>query len=502
MQVAGWTVAGRIGGDGIGPLYLAEDASGHRVVLRALDSRRLAAAGALERVRDLVQALGALPPLAGIARILDLVEADGTWYLVTEPLPGPPLAALLDAPAHAARLGAWAGDASSAAAVLLDAGAACLALHGAGLAHGALAADAVDLDAEARARLREPGLVAALDGTAPDHPADARAFGGLVRRVRMVWVPAGDPSGDALDRAAQLAAPEPGAPDLDRAVDVIRRAAGDLPAGWEQRPRLRRAVVAWMSTEPPPVPPAEHATRATAGPAATLIEGPSPTPPAPGATVVDPAPTGAASPAPPSAAPSSVPRYRLGGAPPMEAPQPPPPVPVSGPVRIGAPPVAVATAAATAGTAAQPAWPEVRRRRRGRRLLKAFGIVAAAAIIALVLAILLQGHAGDAGLRVLGARVSTATPQLGCGEQAVVAGVVTTNGAEGSVEYEWSRSDGVPTDGPHTQAVAAGATSVPVSFSLTVTGRGELSEDISLTIRLPVRLGPYSATIVYRCPAR
>jgi hypothetical protein len=160
--------------------------------------------------------------------------------------------------------------------------------------------------------------------------------------------------------------------------------------------------------------------------------------------------------------------------------------------------VAAAAVVAPAGSA-PPAWPEVSRRRRGRRLLKAAALVLIALVIALVLAILLGGHAGEPGLRVLRAQLSTATPQLGCGGQAVVAGVMTTNGEQGEVQYEWSRSDGVPTDGRHTQAVPAGATSVPVSFALTVTGRGELREDISLTIRTPAPLGPFTATIAYRC---
>ena len=161
--------------------------------------------------------------------------------------------------------------------------------------------------------------------------------------------------------------------------------------------------------------------------------------------------------------------------------------------------MALAAVAAPADPEPPPAWPEVPRRRRGRRLLKAAALVLVALVIALVLAVLLGGHAGESGLRVLRAQVSTATPQLDCGGQAVVAGVITTNGAEGEVQYEWSRSDGVPTDGRHTQAVPAGATSVPVSFALTVTGRGELHEDISLTIRTPLSLGPFTATIAYRC---
>ena len=436
---------------------------------------------------------------------------------------GPPLEALLDAAAHAARLGAWGGDPATAAAVLLDVGAACLALHAAGRAHGALSASAVMIDGEARARLLDPPVTAPLAGAAPDPAADARAYAGLVRSVLGAWVPAGDPFGDVLDRAAALAGPEAGTPDLGRAVEVIRRAANDRLPGWEQRPRLRRAVAAWESTQPPSVPVAELGAPVVASPGATMVDAPSPRSPVPGGTVVDPPAALAAPPAsgatvvdpPPSAmppaAPSSGPRYRLGGAappaaptptppPPAAVPPPPPaPAPLSGPIRIGGPPVALAAVAVPAGPAAAPAWPEVPRRRRGRRLLKAAALVLVALVIALVLAVLLGGHAGEPGLRVLRAQVSTATPQLDCGGQAVVAGVITTNGEQGEIQYEWSRSDGVPTDGRHTQTVPAGATSVPVSFALTVTGTGELREDISLTILTPARLGPFTATIAYRC---
>ena len=81
----------------------------------------------------------------------------------------------------------------------------------------------------------------------------------------------------------------------------------------------------------------------------------------------------------------------------------------------------------------------------------------------------------------------------------MVGGLISTNGREGSVEYQWTRSDGVPTEGRHSQPVAAGTTSVPVSFALTVTGPGELHEGITLAVLKPAPLGPYTTTVVYRC---
>ncbi|HET9050657.1 MAG TPA: hypothetical protein VFO60_03080, partial [Candidatus Dormibacteraeota bacterium] len=358
----------------------------------------------------------------------------------------------------------------------------------------------------------------------PNPDWDAFAFGAIIGQVRAAWTAPGAPFGDALDRARQLAAPDPGTPDLALAVAEIRRASAALPAGWERRPRLRRAVAAWTSTQQGPAPLEAPPAAAPADPGATFVDLPPRVAQEPGSTVAA-APTaaalvpgattavdlpGAPPASPPAAATTAVegePRYTFAMAS-AAAPARPPAVPrpaavPTSPLRIGSPPAApgrpsppVATAAVVAATP-QPG-PRPRRSRR-RRLLTDLALVLVSAVIALVVALLLHGRSAAATVQVLGAHISTATPRIGCGGHAIVSGVITTNGGDGTVEYAWSRSDGVPAEGPHRQDTGAETTSIPVSFELTVTGTGDLREDITLTITSPTRLGPYTASITYSC---
>ena len=497
-----WLLTGALAGDGADAQYAAQDSTGRRVVLRALGAGQFLASGGEARIRQLAATLGTLAWCRGIARILDVVSAGGETYAVVEPHSGPPLSALLEASTRPGRLGAWSGDPGTAAAVLLDVGDACLALRTAGLAHGALSPETVVVDGEGVAQVREPGLRIALVGAVPNPDWDAFAFGAIIGQVRAAWTAPGAPFGDALDRARQLAAPDPGTPNLELAVAEIRRAASALPAGWEQRPRLRRAVAAWTSTQPGPVAIAAPPTDALADPGATLVDLPPRDRQAPGATFADP-PAGA----PGATAIDAEPRYTFAmasaAATARPTPVPRPSAVPTSPLRIGSPPTAPRRPpppAAAAAVATPPATSGPRpRHSRKRRLLTDLAIVLAAAVVALVVALLLRGRSSVESVQVLGAHVSTSAPTIGCGGQAVVAGFITTNGGDGTVEYAWSRSDGVATDGPHRQDVGADTTSIPVSFELTVTGTGSLREDITLTITSPARLGPYTTTVAYSC---
>jgi hypothetical protein len=484
MHVGRWTLAGVLGHGRLGTLHLARDEEGALACVRGLDSRRVAAEATREQVLDLVRRLtGGDHP--GLVPILDLVIVGDAWYLVTERQAGPPLAALLAASAHAGRLGAWGGDPATAAAVLVDTGRACLDLHAAGLGHGSLSAGEVLCGGDARARLSDPGLLRILTGGPLEPAADARAFAGLALEMRRAWVPTGHPFAAALDRAIRLAAPDTGEPDLGRAVDAVEGAAGDLTPGWEDRGRLRRAVDAWTSTQPRLEGVTLPARAPAAAAAATIVDAPAAAPRrqaeseaatavdplAPAATVVDPALT---------AAPAS----------PADE------------IRIGEPPRAAAAGAPPGRGGAEraatpPRWPEASRRR--RRGLAIAATVGGLAVLGLLLALGLGRLTTTRPLQVLSVRAAAASAQVGCGKQAVVNGVIGTNGGAGTLTYEWSRSDGIPTGGRQTEAVPAGTTSIPVLFTLTVTGRGSLHEVISLSVLGPTPLGPFPAAIDYRC---
>ena len=341
MNVGAWTVAGRLTEDRLGPVYVVQQAGmGRAGAMRPIDPEMLERFGVRDALRDLARRL-AVSEHPGLVQVLDLVAAGDHWYLVSDLVPGPRLADLLDPATAAQRIGGWTGDPGSAATVALDTAETLLALHRSGLAHGAVSVEAVTFGADGGARLTDTGLLALLSGTAADPAADRRAWADLVRRLGVAWVPAGSSVIASLERAAQRAAPQDGSPgDLERAIADIDRADRSLPGGYEARPRLRGAVQAWIASAPALQPATDlpgavqAAAPATSGTATildmpdagvgeavvpgehrTLIEAPAPAAPPP------PAPAPAAPPAPPPPVPVA--------AVPAAMPPPPPPAPVA-----------------------------------------------------------------------------------------------------------------------------------------------------------------------------
>ncbi|WP_339135224.1 hypothetical protein WJM95_35210 [Streptomyces sp. f51] len=217
-------------------------------VLGALrvDRALLAPRGTRERLAAAVLAVARLR-LPGVLGTVDLVAEAGEVWLITARPPAPTLADLL---AH----GGTGPDAGSAASVLNETAQTLLALHAAGLAHGALAADTVVLAPDGVALLAEAALGTVLgdgpvpgDGTVPsDAPGSARrttdvaAWADLARTLGEAWVAPGTPAAVVFARCRATAGSEGLA--AARAALVAGRAA--LPEGFLRRTELRAAVAA------------------------------------------------------------------------------------------------------------------------------------------------------------------------------------------------------------------------------------------------------------------
>ncbi|MFE2581188.1 hypothetical protein [Streptomyces sp. NPDC059378] len=234
--VAGRTLSGWSRGSRHGTWYALLPVRSGEPVLGALriDRALLAPEGTRERLAAAVLAVGRLR-LPGVLGTVDLVVEAGEVWLVTARPPATTLADLL------AR-GDTGPDAGSAASVLNETAQSLLALHTAGLAHGALDADTVVLAPDGVALLAEAALGTVL-GDAPDsarREADRTAWAGLARTLGEAWVTPGTPAAALLAQCSATAGTEGLA--AARAALVAGRAA--LPAGFLRRTELRAAVAA------------------------------------------------------------------------------------------------------------------------------------------------------------------------------------------------------------------------------------------------------------------
>ncbi|MCX5008630.1 hypothetical protein OHB05_39500 [Streptomyces sp. NBC_00638] len=217
-----------------------------------IDRALLAPEGTRERLAAAVLAVAKLR-LPGVLGTVDLVAEAGEVWLITARPPAPTLTDLL------ARRGTGP-DAGSAASVLNETAQSLLALHAAGLAHGALDADTVVLAPDGVALLAEAALGTVL-GDAPDsarREADIAAWAGLSRTLGEAWAATGSPAAALFAHCSATA----GAEGLSaaRAALVAGRAA--LPAGFLRRTELRAAVAA--ATPEITTPPTANETGADA----------------------------------------------------------------------------------------------------------------------------------------------------------------------------------------------------------------------------------------------
>ncbi|MFJ6837130.1 hypothetical protein [Streptomyces sp. NPDC091209] len=199
-----------------------------------IDRALLTPEGTRERLAATVLAVAKLR-LPGVLGTVDLVAEAGEVWLITARPPAPTLTDLL------AR-GGTGLDAGSAASVLNETAQSLLALHTAGLAHGALDADNVVLAPDGVALLAEAALGTVLGG-APDcarREADVAAWAGLASTLGEEWAGTGTPAAALFAHCSATAGSEGLA--AARAALVAGRAA--LPAGFLRRTELRAAVAA------------------------------------------------------------------------------------------------------------------------------------------------------------------------------------------------------------------------------------------------------------------
>ncbi|WP_068926111.1 hypothetical protein [Planobispora rosea] len=464
-DIAGFRLAGRTWISELGTWSSAVSAEGRPVSALRFDSRLIARPGARDRVVGAVVADRRLIQggLAGLVPVADLIGAqDEVWLLTADPVSPTVTDLLAEAP------GAPRPDAGSAATVLAETAQTLLAVHAAGLAHGALHPGAVVIAPGGTALLAERGLVDALHGRPPAPERDVASWASLARGLAATWAASSPRAADLFERTAAIASTR----GLAAARDALLTGRDLLPPGFPSRDRLVETVHWWTTreTSPPAGPsvPAQAApARVDEGEIVTLLHVPEATraPETGGGRTED-----------------VVMRF--------------------GP---GVPTETTAERIWRAGRDQQPTVlpgerlrtvrpPAVRRR---RTVLSS--VILALMVVAGLIAWLLRGAA--APLAVSEVEVITPKKVQGCDTTVKIRGVLTTNGEAGEIHYQWKRSDRrAPIE--QTDTVAAGETSHEVSLEWTVKGEGTFKGTATLRLLSPVPEGAKiedRASFTYKC---
>ncbi|MFD5819236.1 hypothetical protein [Streptomyces sp. NPDC127038] len=499
--LSGWTRDSRHGTwHALLPAGSGESELGALCVDRAL----LAPEGTRERLAAAVLAVARLR-LPGVLGAVDLVAEAGEVWLITARPPAPTLTDLL-------ALGDPGPDAGSAASVLNETAQTLLALHAAGLAHGALAPEAVVLAPDGVALLSEAALGTVL-GDAPDsgrREADLAAWADLSRALAEAWAVAGSPAAALFARCSALARSEGLA--AARAALAAGRAA--LPADFLRHTELRAAVAAAAvaatepTTAPTPgpgdaVPPVDDPGPAAPNDRLTL---PSRTRPHTSTSTSTGTGTGTGTgsgtrtgtrtgsddqatvlgkrlrtPVAPSAAPTP------GGESDGEI------VLRFGPGIPAEDQDALRAQWHTAPVLAPvpPGGRRPRRRRRGTRIATTAFLTAAAVLLWLLLR-------PSPAPTVTAVEVRAPAARLHCGQTADLVGVITTDGRGGPVTYRWLRSDGTDS-GELVRTARRGQDRVTVHLRWTVRGPGAFRGTARLRIAQRHTLPEAEATFDYSC---
>ncbi|MFC4531272.1 hypothetical protein [Sphaerisporangium dianthi] len=465
-SIAGYRLTGRSRAGETGTWTDALAPDGGRGGVLWIDPGALVDPGARERVVAEVTADRRLTRggVTGLMPIADLVAARGQVWLLTARPGTPSLAELMAGPFTAP-----APDAGSAATILVESAQTLLAVHAAGLVHGALHAGTVVITDEGTALLAERGLAPALRGRPATVERDLSAWASLARGLAAAWA-ADDPDAARLfDRAAATATTH----GLGAARDALVNGRDLLPSGFATRERLVRTIQWWSAGAVPTQRPPQAPQGVDTGEIVTLLYSPGT-----GEPPVRTPPTGQAPPAATTPA---------GG----------------GEMRFG-PGVPVDTTAAQIWRAGReqhtvPAkerlgGPPARRRRRG-------GILGSGLLFALILlaaAFLWFQRGAPLSVTAVDVRQPKAA---GCDTTVNVTGVLTTNGSAGKVSYEWvlTKQKAIR----HTDTVPSGRSRHEVTLEWDVSGRGTRKLTARLRVLSPIgdsgaRLED-AATFTYKC---
>lgn len=419
------------------PRLVADPATRERLVAAVVSDRRLAQGG-----------------VTGLVPVADLVAAQGeVWLLTTEPV-SPAVTDLLSRTPGVPR-----PDAGSAATVLAEVAQTLLAVHAAGLAHGALHPGTVVIAPDGSALLAERGLADAIHGRPPAPERDVAAWASLARGLAASWSAASPGAAGLFDRAASTASTH----GLAAARDVLLAGGDLLPPGFATRDRLVETTHRWSSdglrtgggqlAPAPPVPAAPDE-----GDIVTLLH-----PPKSGDDVVMRFGPGV------PVESTAVRLWRAGRDSPLTEPP-------SGKLRVlGAP---------------------ARRRRRRTALSSA---ILALMVVAALLAWLLRSS--PAPLEVTAMKVIAPKKTQGCGTAVRIRGVLTTNGSAGEIHYQWKRSDRKEAI-KQTDTVAAGKSSHEVVLLWSAKGEGSFTATATLRVLSPLPKGKKlqdRATFTFKC---
>ncbi|WP_248959270.1 hypothetical protein [Sphaerisporangium perillae] len=468
-SIAGYRLTGRSRTGEVGTWTDAFAPDGTLGGVLRLDPGALAAPGATERVVAEVTADRRLvrSGLAGLMPISDLVAARGEVWLLTARPGTPSLAELMHG-----RPSGPAPDAGSAATILVETAQTLLAVHAAGLAHGALHAGTVVITEDGTALLAERGLAMALRGEQASVDRDLAAWASLARGLAAAWA-AGDPRAAQLfDRAASAATTH----GLGAARDALVNGRELLPSGFATRERLVRTIQWWSASDVPTQRPSHVPEIVDTGEVVTLLYSPatgeSPAAGQPQATAASPGPGATA-----AAAGASEMRF--------------------GP---GVPADTTAAQIWRAGREQQVTVPAKERLRRPPARRRR-GFLGSGVLFALILlAGVFLWFQRSAPLSVTAVEVKT--PQAkGCDIVVNVVGVITTNGSSGPVSYEWLPSGEKAVR--HTETFPSGQSSHQVSLKWEVGGRG--TRKLTARLRVLSPLGPDGARLedkasfTYKC---
>lgn len=450
VTVAGHRLTGRTRLSEIGTWADAVAPGGRPSGVLRFDPPAVATAQARER---LVAAVGADVRLqnggaAGLLPVIDLVAARDEVWLITGRA----------TPAVADLMAAGLLDAGGAATVLVETAQALLAVHAAGLAHGALHPGTVVIGEDGAVLLAERGLLRALRGEHASAEQDvaawaalagtlASACGGERAAAVLRWASAAAPARGLAGVRDTLLAERDAFPGMGR--DGLARAARDV----HTRPAAPSA--------PPPAPPP--------------VFGPSPAdmPGGEAVTLLD---------LPSVADDRGEVMMRFGPGVPTET--------TAAQIWRSGQTAAAITAAQTGGAAP---------RRRRRHTTALAGTLLLAILIAVVILWLRQTP--GAALAVSDVDVKAPKKTVRCGGTADFVGVVETNGEAGTIRYLWIRSDDrEPLE--QEQQVSSGDTSVNLPLHWKVTGSGSFKGTATLRVLSPTTTGKPmqdKGSFTYKC---